>query len=136
MTISIDRANSVNATHLTGGTTVQPADVWDLNRGARSLTGKGNVRTLDSSIRTQGHRPEMRSRYSNAVADGEQPDMRREKRTASVMGVLLGMSLLIGSALGGAFSGDGSYSSYSASSPGSAGDSGAVINVSAFSTGE
>ena len=103
MTISIARPHSADIVRNDLRRTVQPADVWDINDTRARRQHVANVRTLGES-----DRKESLTRY-RAAADTagafENIEDRREKRGTIAMGILLGLSLFIGSALGGAFSG-------------------------------
>ena len=102
MTISIARPHNADIARNELRRTVQPADVWDINsmRGARRYAA--HVRTLDASDRKGA----LTHRGSLVVREDafENMETRREKRGAIAMGVLLGIGLFVGSALGGAFS--------------------------------
>ena len=107
MTISIARPNSMNSERRHMSSTVQPAAVWDVKDVATSRRYPANVRTLEAQVRKDDLVAErMNVRREEAFENFESFETRREKRGAAAMGVLLGIGLFVGSALGGAFSGN------------------------------
>lgn len=81
---------------------VPPAEVWDLESPARRPACARAVRTIDVGDRTS-ERSVKRSRR-NADAAGSSFEMRRENRESVLLGAVLTAALIIGSAVGGAFS--------------------------------
>lgn len=104
MTISIARPNCSNLENASGAYRVDPADVWDVQRARPSRCSSSRVRTLDASDRKDD---QYRQRASVDLTEGKQPvETHGENRAAAIMGALFGIALLVGSAFGGAFSGE------------------------------
>lgn len=107
MTISLARSNSTNSTD-GFPVRVDPADVWDLDRVSSPRRVPHGVRTLDDMNRKRELRVSglMTARHG----DADTIETRREKRAATMMGAVLGLGLVVGSVIGGAFSfDDGGY---------------------------
>lgn len=104
MTISVARANSANVDREHRLVKVDPADVWDVLPGRSSHCSAPRVRTIEASYRKVDHLanevPAGRSHAQAAV------ETRGDSRAATIMGALLGIALLVGSAFGGVFSGE------------------------------
>lgn len=104
MTISVARSNSANIDHGHRLVKVDPADVWDVLPGRPSHCSAPRVRTIEASYRKGDHLDnEVPLGCSHAQTAVE---TRGDNRAATIMGALLGIALLVGSAFGGVFSGE------------------------------
>lgn len=87
---------------------VPPAVVWDLPSAISDAPAAAGVRSLGDSNRTSG-RSNADPNISEWV-DAPPADARGESRANVLMGALLGFALILGSALGGVFTGAGAVS--------------------------
>lgn len=104
MTISLTRPISTETNQSTPPVRVAPADVWDLERQIRGAGQVSRVRTLDADNRK--YAPVHAGLEERITVEERSIETHRDKAGAAIMGALFGIALIVGSAFGGAFSGD------------------------------
>ncbi|QPK82507.1 hypothetical protein G7Y29_06315 [Corynebacterium qintianiae] len=104
MTIQLERVYTAPTSEGPALLRTLPADMWDLPASAPAARKAVHVRTLEPGSRNRERRPlgEIGLRPTREEAF----ETRHENRANVFMGAALGLALILGSAAGGAFSGD------------------------------
>ncbi|AWB84163.1 hypothetical protein [Corynebacterium liangguodongii] len=106
MTIQIERNNAPQAAYREHLAEVLPAEVWDIPAAPRCPRRPSGVRTRGVPHRNYGR--EKRFEQASGVSATPAFETRHENRAGILMGVILGLALIVGSAAGGAFGTDAS----------------------------
>lgn len=103
MTIIINDNCTASTKYASSPVSSAPVDTWDLVEGT-SAGYRGNVRTLGEGYRTSAAYREGLDEVGQRIETAIENE--KEKRASLILGGVLGLALLIGSAFGGVFSGE------------------------------
>ncbi|SDL77440.1 hypothetical protein SAMN04488535_0739 [Corynebacterium mycetoides] len=104
MTIQIDRASTAHTPHTAHPARATTVAVWDVAPETHTRAHSTRVRTLSPHNRTHERVPRL-PRPTEIPAETAF-ESRHENRADILMGAVLGLALILGSAAGGAFSAD------------------------------
>lgn len=103
MTIIINDNRTASAKYVSFRAASAPVDTWDLMEGS-AVSARGSVRTLEEGYRTSVDYREGLDQVGQRIETAIENE--KEKRASLILGGVLGLALLIGSAFGGVFSGE------------------------------
>lgn len=104
MSIAIDPVQKTSTRRPGSASLVPPAEVWDVGSTPPNRCSVGGVRTLSGKDRNNER--SSFDRRTVEAGDARSFESWREKRDTLLLGICMTTALLLGSALGGVFSGE------------------------------